>query len=133
MDMTEIFRQTKTIAVVGMSDNPARASNDVGRYLMDYYEVIPVNPGYREILGLTCYPDLASIPVEVDMVDVFQRSENVPPFVEPAIAMGAKVFWMQLGIENADAARRLTAAGVTVIENRCAKIEHARLKMAGEL
>ena len=128
MDMTQIFENTKTIAIVGMSDNPARASNEVARYLMDFYEVIPVNPRHQEILGLKCYPDLASIPVKVDMVDVFQRSENVMPFVEPAIAIGAKVFWMQLGIENAEAAARLEEAGITVIQNRCTKIEHARYR-----
>lgn len=127
MDMTKIFEEAKTIAIVGMSDNPARASNEVGRYLMDYYEVIPVNPNCREILGKKCYPDLQSIPVEIDMVDVFQRSENVPPFVDPAIAIGVRVFWMQLGIENADAARRLEAAGIIVVQNMCTKIEHARL------
>lgn len=125
--MARIFAQTRTIAVVGMSDNPARASNDVARYLMNFYDVIPVNPNYQEILGLKCYPDLESIPVEVDMVDVFQRSENVMPFVEPAIAIGAKVFWMQLGIANAEAAQRLASAGMTVVQDRCTKIEHARL------
>jgi len=129
MDIPQIFAETRTIAVVGMSDNPGKASNEVARYLMDYYEIIPVNPNHREILGRTCYPDLESIPVPVDMVDVFQRSENVMPFVEPAIAIGARVFWMQLGIENAEAAQRLEAAGIAVVQNRCTKIEHARLAL----
>lgn len=127
MDMAAIFAQTKTIAIVGMSDNPSRASNDVARYLMDYFEVIPVNPNHAQILGRKCYPDLESIPVKVDMVDVFQRSENVPPYVAPAIAIGTRVFWMQLGIENADAAKQLEAAGIVVVQNRCTKIEHMRL------
>jgi predicted CoA-binding protein len=126
MDITQILEDTRTIAVVGLSDDPDKASNEVAVYLRDYYEIIPVNPNREEVLGLKCYPDLESIPVKVDMVDVFQRSENIPPLVEPAIAIGAKVFWMQLGIENADAARRLQQAGITVVQNRCAKLEHAR-------
>lgn len=127
VDTATILIETKTIAIVGMSDDPARASNSVGRYLMDYYEVIPVNPNHDEVLGKKCYPDLESIPVPVDMVDVFRRSDDVLPYVEPAIAIGVKVFWMQLGIENAEAARRLEAAGITVVQNRCAKVEHARM------
>jgi uncharacterized protein len=126
-DLAEILRATRTIAIVGMSDRPSRASNEVARYLMDYYDVIPVNPNHGEILGLTCYPDLESIPVKVDMVDVFQRSENVLPFVDSAIAIGARVFWMQLGISHAVAAAKLTAAGITVVQDRCTKIEHMRL------
>ena len=127
MTIEDIMREAKTIAIVGMSDNPAKASHEVGMYLRDYYRIIPVNPNYQEIEGLTCYPDLESIPEPVDMVDVFQRSENVPEFVEPAINIGAKVFWMQLGIRNAAAAKRLTEAGLTVVEDRCSKIEHWRL------
>ena len=126
MDLGKILEETKTIAVVGMSDDPDKPSNRVGRYLMDFYEVIPVNPNHRDILGQKCYPDLASVPVEVDIVDVFQRSENVPQFVEPAIAIGARVFWMQLGIANAEAARRLEEAGIAVVQDRCIRIEHAR-------
>ena len=127
MDTKTILENTRTIAVVGMSDNPDRASNEVARYLMDYYDIIPVNPNHDEILGLKCYPDLESVPVKVDMVDVFQRDENVPQFVEPAIAIGAKVFWMQLGIKNEEAARRLAAAGIEVVQDRCTKIEHTRM------
>ena len=128
MDMAKIFAGIRTIAVVGMSDNPARPSHDVGRYLMEYFEVIPVNPNHAEILGKKCYPDLESIPDKVDMVDMFQRSEKILAFVEPAIAIGAGVFWMQLGIRNAEAARRLEAAGITVVQDHCAKIEHSRLR-----
>ena len=127
MDTEAILENTRTIAVVGMSDNPDRASNEVARYLMDYYDIIPVNPNHNEILGLKCYPDLESIPVKIDMVDVFQRSENVPRFVEPAIAIGARVFWMQLGIKNEEAARSLEAAGIEVVQDHCAKIEHMRM------
>jgi len=128
LDLPEIFASTRTIAVVGMSDNPARASYEVARYLSDFYEVIPVNPNHRSIMGLTCYPDLASIPVPVDMVDLFQRSENVMAYVQPAIDIKVSVFWMQLGIENALAAEQLTAAGITVVQDRCTKIDHAKIR-----
>ncbi len=126
MDIKEMLQSSKTIAIVGMSDNPARASNEVAQYLMPHYTVIPVNPNHKEILGLTCYPDLESIPVPVDIVDVFQRSENVMPFVQPTIEMGARCFWMQLGISNAEAAAALEKAGVFVVQDKCSKIEHMR-------
>jgi len=128
LDLPEIFASTRTIAVVGMSDNPARASYEVARYLSDFYEVIPVNPNHRSIMGLTCYPELASIPVPVDMVDLFQRSENVMAYVQPAIDIKVSVFWMQLGIENALASEQLTAAGITVVQDRCTKVDHAKIR-----
>jgi len=128
LDLPEIFASTRTIAVVGMSDKPARASYEVARYLSDFYEVIPVNPNHRSIMGLTCYPDLASIPVPVDMVDLFQRSENVMAYVQPAIDIKVSVFWMQLGIENALASEQLTAAGITVVQDRCTKVDHAKIR-----
>jgi len=121
-----ILKNTRTIAIVGLSDNPARASYEVARYLMPHYQIIPVNPNHQSILGLDCYPDLEAIPGSVDMVDVFQRSENVMPFVEPAIAIGAKCFWMQLDIRNLNARNRLEAEGIIVVEDKCTKIEHAR-------
>jgi len=125
-DIESILKNTRSIAIVGLSDNPARASFDVAQYLMPHYRIIPVNPNHDEILGLTCYPDLESIPEPVDMVDLFQRSENVMPFVEPAIAIGVSCFWMQLDIRNLQARQTLEAAGITVIEDKCTKIEHAR-------
>ena len=128
LDLPEIFASTRTIAVVGMSDNPARASYEVGRYLSDFYVVIPVNPNHRSIMGLTCYPDLASIPVPVDMVDLFQRSENVMAYVQPAIDIKVSVFWMQLGIENVLASEQLTAAGIAVVQDRCTKVDHAKIR-----
>jgi predicted CoA-binding protein len=128
LDLPEIFASTRTIAVVGMSDNPARASYEVARYLSEFYVVIPVNPNHRSIMGLTCYPDLASIPVQVDMIDLFQRSENVMAYVQPAIDIKVSVFWMQLGIENALAAEQLTAAGITVVQDRCTKIDHSKIR-----
>jgi predicted CoA-binding protein len=126
-DIETILRETRSIAIVGLSNNPARASYEVASYLMPHYRVIPVNPNYETILGLTCYPDLESIPDPVDMVDLFQRSENVMPFVEPAIKIGAKCFWMQLDIQNLQARQQLEAAGIAVVEDKCTKIEHARL------
>ena len=128
LDLPEIFASTRTIAVVGMSDNPARASYEVARYLSEFYVVIPVNPNHRSIMGLTCYPDLASIPVQVDMIDLFQRSENVMAYVQPAIDIKVSVFWMQLGIENALASEQLTAAGITVVQDRCTKVDHAKIR-----
>jgi predicted CoA-binding protein len=123
----EIFDNTRTIAVVGLSANPARASFDVAQNLQRNFKIIPVNPRYTEVLGETCYPDLESVPDKIDVVDVFQRSENVMPFVQPAIDLGVKVFWMQLGIENAEARQMLEAAGITVVEDCCTKVEYARL------
>ncbi|MCB1646466.1 MAG: CoA-binding protein [Pseudomonadales bacterium] len=125
-DIKRVLEDTRTIAIVGISDNPSRPSNEVARYLMPYFDIIPVNPRYDSVLGLKCYPDLESIPVQVDMVDLFQRSENIPPFVRPAISIGARYFWMQLGISNADARNELISAGITVIEDKCTKIEYAR-------
>jgi len=126
-NFAEIFERTKTIAIVGLSAKPDRASNEVARYLLPHFEIIPVNPFYEEVLGLRCYPDLESVPVHIDMVDVFQRSENVMPFVQPAIDLGIPYFWMQLGIANAEARAQLEAAAIVVIDDRCTKIEYARL------
>lgn len=123
----DIFEKTKTIAIVGLSGNPSKASYGVAQALRPYFKIIPVNPNYKELMGLPCYPDLQSVPDPIDMVDVFQRSENVMPFVQPAIDLGVKCFWMQLGIEHADARAQLEAAGITVVEDRCTKIEYARL------
>lgn len=127
ISFNDIFESTKTIAIVGLSNNPSRASYGVAQALMPYFTVIPVNPNYQEILGLTCYPDLQSVPEKIDMVDVFQRSENVMPFVQPSIDLKVKCFWMQLGIENSAARMLLEAADITVVEDRCTKIEYARL------
>lgn len=126
MNIQQILHDTKTIAIVGLSANPSRASFQVAQYLMPHYEIIPINPACEEVLGLRCYPDLQSVPVKVDMVDVFQRSENVMPFVQPSIDIGAKYFWMQLDIRNDDARQQLEAVGVIVVDDLCTKIEHAR-------
>ncbi|MGI9270597.1 MAG: CoA-binding protein [Woeseiaceae bacterium] len=130
--LRRILTDYKRVAIVGLSADESRPSNSVGKYLLEHgFEVIPVNPKYAEVLGQTCYPDLASIPTPVDIVDLFQRAERVPPFVDDAIAIGAKVVWMQLGIVHEEAAQKARAAGLEVIMDRCIKIEHARLLSSG--
>jgi hypothetical protein len=124
-EIKKILEKSVSIAVVGLSPKENRPSNMVGRYLLDAgYTVIPVNPGHTEILGKKCYPNLTGIDVQVDIVDIFRRSEDVLPIVEEAIAIGAKVVWMQLGIVNHQAAARAEEAGLTVIMDRCLKIDH---------
>jgi predicted CoA-binding protein len=114
--------------MVGLSADWWRPSFFAAKYLLEHgFEVIPINPKYEEILGQKCYPDLKSIPAPVDIVDLFQKTERVPPFVDDAIAIGAKVVWMQLGIVNQDAAKTADDAGLEVVMNRCMKIEYARI------
>ena len=123
-----ILQDSKTIAVVGLSPKPHRPSHQVARYLIEAgYTVIPVNPGQDVILGQTCYPNLRDIPTPVDMVDIFRRSETVLPIAEDAIAIGAKCIWMQEGVINEEAAAKAEAAGLTVIMDRCTKIDHMNL------
>jgi len=123
-----ILDDCRTIAMVGLSGNWYRPSYFAAKYLLDHgYRVIPVNPNYDEILGQKCVPDLASIDEPVDVVDLFQRTELVPQFVEPSAALGAKVLWMQLGIINEEAAREAKDKNLTVVMDRCMKIEYARL------
>lgn len=122
------LRSAKVIAVVGLSPKENRPSNEVARYLQQVgYRIVPVNPGQDRILGEPCYPDLAAIPEPVDIVDVFRRAEEVLPIAQQAIAIGAKVLWLQQGIVNEEAARLVEAAGMTCIIDRCIKIEHQRL------
>ncbi len=124
----EILLSTKTIASVGLSGNKEKISNEVGAYLQAQgYRVIPVNPTADEILGEKAYPDLASIPEEIDVVQVFRRPEDVPPVVEEAIKVGAQVVWMQLGIVNEEAAEAARAAGLQVVMDACMRAEHQRL------
>ena len=123
-----ILRDSKTIAVVGLSPKPQRPSHQVARYLMAAgYIIIPVNPGQDTILGLPCYRSLKAIPTQVDMVDIFRRPETVLPIVEDAIAIGAKFIWMQEGIVHKEAAAKAEAAGLIVIMDRCTKIDHMNL------
>lgn len=122
-----ILRRSKTIAVVGLSAQWHRPSYFAAKYMQEHgYRVIPVNPGQSEILGEKCYKSLREIPEKVDIVDCFRRSAEIPAIADDAIAIGAKVLWMQLGVENGDARRKAEAAGLEVIENRCVKIEHGR-------
>jgi len=123
-----ILKNTSTIAVVGLSPKPNRPSNQVAQYLKDTgYTIIPVNPGQDTLLGLPCYPSLQAIPEPVDMVDIFRRSEFVLPIVEEAIAIKAKVIWMQSGIINEAAARLAEEAGLMVIMDRCTMVDHMNL------
>ena len=126
--LRSILTQYKRIAMVGLSADWSRPSNFVAKYLLEHdFDVIPVNPRYDEILGQKCYPDLAAIPTPVDIVDLFQKAERIPPFVDAAIDMNAAIVWMQLGIVHESAADKARAAGLTVVMDRCMKIEYARL------
>jgi len=131
--LTEIFASSRRIAVVGLSPDPSKASYGVAQYLSQYYEVVPVNPNYEDIEGVPCYPSVASIPGPIDLIDVFQRSERVPDFVDDALAAGSPYFWMQLGIRNAAARAAHEAKGVQVVDDLCTKVEHARLSRQGAL
>jgi predicted CoA-binding protein len=117
------LRSAKTIAVVGCSPNPARPSNSIARFLIRRgFEVVPVNPGHREILGKTCYPSLDEIPagVSIDVVDVFRRSDRVAPIADSALRRGGvKLFFMQDGVVDEDSARRLADAGIPVAMDTC--------------
>jgi uncharacterized protein len=122
-----ILSTTRTVAVVGMSDNPARPSNEVASYLArNGFEIIAVNPRLREALGKPCYPDLRSVPGPVDVVDIFRRSSEAGEAVDDAIAIGARAVWMQEGVVDAAAAARARAAGLLVVMDRCMLKEHAR-------
>lgn len=127
-EITAILQGCKTIAVVGLSPKESRPSNDVARYLLTAgFTVIPVNPGQDAILGEKCYPSLTAIPVPVDLVNIFRRSDEVGPVVDDAIAIKAKGIWMQQGIVNEKAAAKAKAAGLQVIMDRCIKVDHANL------
>jgi predicted CoA-binding protein len=125
--ITEILKNCKIIAVVGLSSNPMRPSYGVTEYMQDAgYRIIPVNPNEREVLGEKSYARLEDVPEKIDIVDVFRRAEEVPPVVESAIRVGAKVVWLQQGIEHEGAAEKARAAGLTVIEDSCILVEHRR-------
>lgn len=131
MEMAEIFRTAKVIAVVGLSDKPERPSYGVASYLMEQgYRIIPVNPMIDHWKGLKSYPSLLDIPPgeKVDVVDVFRKSEDVMPIVDEAIRIKARTLWMQLGVLNEEAAQKAREAGLDVVMDRCMKIEHARLR-----
>ncbi len=126
--LRRILKTCRTLAVVGLSANWYRPSFFAAKYLQEHgYRIIPVNPQYDRILGEKCYPSLAAIPEKVDLVDCFRRSEEIPAIADEAVAIGAKVLWMQLGVTSPEARRRAQAAGLEVVEDRCMKIEHGRL------
>ncbi|MCX6179455.1 MAG: CoA-binding protein [Chlorobiales bacterium] len=122
----------RNIAVVGISAKPERPSNKVAKYLIEQgYTVYPVNPGLEEVFGLPCYPSLSSIPPEmskkIEIVNIFRKSADVPPIVDEAIDIGAKVIWMQSGITNEEAANKARNSGLLVVENHCIAVEHQLL------
>ncbi|MBI2799339.1 MAG: CoA-binding protein [Gammaproteobacteria bacterium] len=126
--LRRILAGAKTVAVVGLSANWQRPSNFAAKYMQAHgYRVIPVNPAYTTVLGERCYPSLAAIPEPIDMVDCFRASAEITALAREAIAVGAKVLWMQLGVINVEAAVIARAAGLEVVMDRCVKIEHARL------
>lgn len=130
--LKNVLKRTKRVAVVGVSMNPVRPSYYVARYLsLKGYTVIPVNPGHagKMLFGQTVKASMSDIKDGVDMVDIFRRSEAVPPIVDEALEVfpGLDTVWMQIGVENAEATKKAEARGVTVIQNRCPKIEYQRL------
>ena len=127
-DRLALLRRTRSIAIVGASNNPARASYFVTTYLLSStpYDIYLVNPRETEILGQPVYPSLDALPVVPDLVDVFRRHDDLPTVLDETLAVGAKALWLQLGSWHEEVAQRGEAAGLTVVMDRCVKIEHAR-------
>jgi predicted CoA-binding protein len=126
--LSRILAQSRVVAVVGLSPHWYRPSYFAAKYLQEHgYRVVPVNPNCTEILGETCYADVAAIPGPVDIVDCFRKAEEMPALAHAAVAKGAKALWMQLGLRSDEAAGIASAAGLDVVMDRCVKIEHARL------
>jgi predicted CoA-binding protein len=126
--LRRILKSARTIAVVGLSADWNRPSNFAAKYLQEHgYRIVPVNPRYPEVLGERCYGRLEDIPVPVDIVDVFRRTEDVLPIARSAIAIGAKCLWQQIGVMNREADELVVKAGLDSVMNRCVKIEHGRL------
>ncbi|MCU0920466.1 MAG: CoA-binding protein [Burkholderiaceae bacterium] len=126
--LRRILRDNKTIAIVGLSADWHRPSHFAAKYLQQHgYRIVPVNPRYDSILGERSYPSLEDIPFNVDVVDVFRRTEDVLPFARSAVALGAKCLWQQIGVKNLEADALVRAAGLDSVMDRCMKIEHARL------
>jgi predicted CoA-binding protein len=130
--IADILKRYRTIAVVGLSSDPNRASNHVGEYIKAVgYRMIPVNPNEREVFGEKSYADLetaaaAIAPQKIEIVDIFRRPENIPPVVDRAIAIGAKVIWMQLGIEHEQSAAKALSSGLVIVMDACFFVEHKR-------
>lgn len=131
-EIAELLRSSRTIAVVGLSSKRWRPSYGVSEYMQRQgYRIIPVNPHETEVLGEKAYPDLDSVPDKIDIVDIFRRSEFVPPIVEAAIRRGARAVWMQEGVVHEEAARRASEAGLIVVMDRCILKEHRKLSSGG--
>jgi predicted CoA-binding protein len=127
-ELRRILKTNHTIAVVGLSADWYRPSYFAAKYMQEHgFRIIPVNPKYDEILGEKCYPNLKAIPEPVDIVDVFRKPDDCVPIAQEAVAIGAKVLWLQLGVVNEEAARVAEAGGLEVVMDRCVKIEYARL------
>jgi predicted CoA-binding protein len=131
--IAEVLRTARTIAVVGLTTRAWRSAYGVASYLLRAgYTIVPVGP-CPEVLGETGYPDLRSVPVPIDLVNIFRRSDRVRPHVEEAIEVGARAVWLQVGIRDPEAERLAEAAGLIVVADRCAMVEHARLAASGAL
>lgn len=129
-EIRRLLDEARTIAVVGLSEDPGRDSHRIAAYLQQQgYRVIPVNPNVREVLGEKAYPDLASVPVPIDIVDVFRRVEAIPGIVDTAIAAGARAVWMQLGLAHNASAEKAHAAGLAVVMSKCIMVEHRGLRI----
>ena len=127
LERLRIIQNSRTVALVGVSANPIRSSNFVASYLVRTpFVVYPVNPAYDQILGKPAYDSLHDLPEVPDIVDIFRRPDAIPEVVEQAITVGAKVVWLQLGLRHDEAAKKAADAGLTVVQDRCLKIEHAR-------
>ena len=127
-EIANLLQSAHTIAVVGLSNKPWRASHGVSEYMQrSGYRIIPVNPELTKVLGERCYPNLEAVPEPIDIVNIFRRSELVPDIVESAIRVGAKAVWMQEGVVHEAAAARAKAAGLTVVMDRCLLKEHRKL------
>jgi uncharacterized protein len=127
-EIIEILRKCRTIAVVGISPKETRDSNRVAKYLMDQgYEIVPVNPGQREVLGKTCFRTLMDIPFPIDMADLFLNPTRVPPVVDQAIEIGVKAIWMQEGVVHNESAQKARKEGIPVVMNKCIKKEHMKM------
>jgi predicted CoA-binding protein len=126
--LRRILKETRVIAVVGLSADWYRPSYFAAKYMQEHgYRIVPVNPKYEAVLGEKCYKSLRDIPEPVDMVDVFRKTQDVGPIADDAIAIRAKVLWQQLGVKNEPAAQKARAAGLDAVTDRCVKIEHGRL------
>jgi predicted CoA-binding protein len=127
-ELRAVLERSRTIAIVGLSNRPERDSYRVGSYLLQAgYTIVPVNPTLRDVFGLQVFPDLRSINVPVDLVDIFRRPEFIPDIIETALTIGVRVIWMQFGATHLESARRASDAGLAVVPDRCIMIEHRRL------